>query len=305
MWSSKKTGEGEKNKVKSSIFNIVFTWRYLKALIIAFIVAVFIRAFLINAYHIPSSSMNNTLLSGDFVLVNKAAYSFSTPKYIPLTNIRLKSDGILTYAKPKLRDVIVFEFPGYPFELYPEKPENFVKRVIGTPGDTVQIINNHVYVNHKRIKAPETARVNRTFAIDKLVDDRIFPSGKNWNAANYGPIKVPKKGQTIKLTMQNINQWRTLIDREFGAKVVDIEGTVITINGTPVRSYTFKKNYYFVLGDNRNDSMDSRYWGFVPADSIIGKVLLIYWSINPFEHVKNIFSALHAVRFHRIFSLVH
>ncbi len=95
-----------------------------------------------------------------------------------------------------------------------------------------------------------------------------------------------------------------MIDREFNKKAVSVEGSVITINGTPVRTYTVKKNYYFVMGDNRTNSLDSRFWGFVPYDDIIGKAVLIYWSNIPDVAVKNISGLFDSIRWKRIFKLI-
>ena len=110
---------------------------------------------------------------------------------------------------------------------------------------------------------------------------------------------------TVDLSPQNINEWGLLIEREQGAKTVSVEGTVITINGKPVRKYTFTKNYYFVMGDNRDDSMDSRYWGFLPEDNIIGKAVLVYWSLELPVSIKNIPLFFHSVRWERIFKTIH
>lgn len=248
--------------------------------------------------------MKNTLLAGDFVLINKAAYSLSTPKFFPFTNLIMNSVQILSYSKPETGDVIVFEFPGFPYELHPARPKNFVKRVIGIPGDTVLIKNGQVLVNGRKILIPLKAKINHNVINNNFYDKGIFPRGKKWNADNYGPLIIPKKGTKINLTPQNIYEWQALIDREYNAKVVDEEGTVITIKGNPVRYYTFKKNYYFVLGDNRGSSIDSRYWGFIPEDKIIGKVILIYWSVNPSLHKNNIFTMFQSVRFNRTFTFV-
>ena len=99
---------------------------------------------------------------------------------------------------------------------------------------------------------------------------------------------------------KNIKYWKLLIDNELGEKVVREEGTVITIKDKPVKSYTIKDDYYFVLGDNRDNSVDSRYWGFVPSDFIIGKAELIYWSYNPYHNTTDFGSYLEAIRFKRI-----
>ncbi len=183
--------------------------------------------------------------------------------------------------------------------------ENYVKRVIGEPGDLLQIIDKKVYINGKKIPAPSLALFDPSDIRMKGMEGRgIFPPGKKWNKDNYGPILIPYKGLTIDINTKNIQEWGMIIDREFNKKVVRVEGTVITINDKPVRNYKFKKNYYFVLGDNRDNSLDSRYWGFVPADKIIGRAFLIYWSIDINKTESGISNFFKSIRTDRIFKTV-
>ena len=279
---------------------------YLLLLLITFILALLIRGFLLEAYRIPTGSMENTLLPGDFILVNKAEYSISTPRLIPILNIKLQRVELISLSRPRRNDIIVFEFPGNSNELKPANGENYVKRVIGEPGDLLQIIDKKVYINGRRISDPLSALIDSSDIIMQGVQGKgIFPPGNKWNKDNYGPVSIPYKGLTIDINSGNIDEWGIIIDREFGKKVVRSEGTVITINDKPVRSYTFKKDYYFVLGDNRDNSLDSRYWGFVPEDKIIGRAFLIYWSINIDRKVTSISEFFKSIRTKRIFKSVH
>jgi signal peptidase I len=182
---------------KKSVFR-----EYAEAIIIAAILALFIRTFIVQAFKIPSGSMKNTLLVGDHLLVNKFLYG----THIPFTHIIL-----MKLRDPKRGDIIVFKYPE-------DETKDFIKRVIGTPGDVVQIIAKKVYINGKPIPEPYTV----------YRDDQILP--KSLDARdNFGPIFVPP-------------------------------------------------HEYFMMGDNRDRSHDSRYWGFVDESKIIGKAMILYWS---------------------------
>ncbi len=278
---------------------------FIRAVIIALVAAVILKSFFIEADKIPSASMENTLLVGDFILVNKSVYELTTPKTFPLTDIPIPSINILPFGRPKHGDVIVFKFPGYGNEIVPRENVNYIKRVIGLPGDTVAVINKKVYVNGKFVPLPAHAKLD-TSVIQKSGrrDERIFPRNKKWNGDNYGPIVIPKKGMTIPLNFSNLDEWEIIIDREFGRKTVGVAGSEIDINGMPVSSYTFKRNYYFVMGDNRDDSMDSRYWGFVPKESIIGKAFMIYWSWDISIPFYEIWKLADSIRFSRLFKTI-
>jgi signal peptidase I len=178
-----------------------------EAVLIAFVIAMVIRTFVIQAFKIPSGSMIPTLLVGDHILVNK--FLLGTPVDIPFTNINLfRMPGL---RAPERGDVIVFK--------YPEDPRrDFIKRVIGVGGDVVMEKNKDVYVNGRRLVEPYVQHV-----------DEEIKSGEYDRRDNFGPIVVPK-------------------------------GSV------------------FVMGDNRDESYDSRFWGFVDDSVIKGKAIIIYWS---------------------------
>jgi signal peptidase I len=191
---------------------------YTETLIIALLIALFVRAFVVQAFKIPSESMKPTLLVGDHLLVNKFIYGIR----IPLTDKK-----ILQFNEPQRGDVIVFIYPK-------DESKDFIKRVIGLPGDTVEIRDRKIYIN------------------DTLIED---PWGffNEWNLSardNYGPNVVPPDS-------------------------------------------------LFVMGDNRNNSDDSRSWGFVPLNNVLGKAFIMYWSWdwgNP--------SILNKVRWKRIGHLI-
>ena len=286
----------KKERTKSGIF--------LRIVLLIIVLAIIVKAFFIDAFRIPTGSMENTLVVGDNVLVNKFAYNFHTPRYVPFTSISIPSADIFSISKPKIGDVIIFKFP-YETELASDNSVNLVKRIVALPGDKVQIIKQVVYVNGKELDFPRAVKINREDRLAAGVPEKgIFPPDSNWNKDNYGPITVPKKGDLIDLTPQNAAYWKPIIDRELGKNTLSVEGTVITIEGQPVHGYTLTKDYYFVLGDNRENSMDSRYWGFVPEDMIIGKAFLIYFSWDPYVPNRKFYNVVEPIRFGRFFKSV-
>lgn len=292
----------EENKIEPNPAdgNKLTAFRYLKIILYTFLGAILIKSFFIEAYKIPTGSMENTLLPGDFIIVNKTSYSLRTPKNIPLTQVKIPSTKLFDLFSPERNDVIVFEHPGS--SDIPGSDIYFIKRLVGLPGDTLLINDKQVFVNSSLLTLPESAiKGDDNSKAKGLREERIFPKNKYWNRDFYGAIIIPYKGMEIKLNAGNIAEWQSVINHDYGRKVVSVEGSVININGTPTRNYVVKKDYYFVLGDNRDDSMDSRYWGFVPADNIIGEALFIYWSWDPFNTDGSIFSS---IRFGRILNLI-
>ena len=197
---------------------------YLEPLIVAALIALFIRAFVVQAFQIPSSSMEPTLLVGDYLLVNKFIYGIR----IPYTNIKF-----FQFKKPRRGDVIVFIFP-----LDPSK--DFIKRVIGTAGEKVEIIHNKIYINDTMIDDPWGHFVTND-----------FPRGYLQRMENFGPVVVPKDS-------------------------------------------------LFVLGDNRDNSEDGRFWGYLHVNAVLGKAMVIYFSWD-----RNAESLLDKVRWSRIGKLIH
>ena len=280
--------------------------KFVETLLFAFIGALLIKTFLLESSRIPTGSMESTIMVGDFVLVNKVIYGASTPRNIPFTNITLPFVTSPSLREPKAKDIVVFEWPGYTDDLQPAELMSYVKRLVGLPGDTIQIINKVLYVNNKEFwRPPNIQYVDPEIRQAGLIERDIFPNGASWNRDNYGPLAVPKKGDVIKLNAQNYDQWRTIIDRESGKRVITLSGLQVMIDGKPVESYTLTKNYYFMMGDNRDNSLDSRFWGFVPRDKIVGQAEIIYWSWNPEFPFTQIFDLLGSVRLNRVAKLLH
>lgn len=277
-----------------------------KNLLFAALAALIIKTFLIETSRVPTGSMETTIMVGDFLFVNKFIYGSSSPRTIPFTNIVLPYFQLPPIRDPKPGDIVVFEYPGDRDELHPVEINNYVKRCIGKPGDTISVSEKVVFVNGKEATRPPHIQYLNNYVTPKgIANPRIFPSGSPFNEDNFGPVVVPKKGDIIPLSIENIEAWRTIIDREFDRRVVTIDGNKIMIDGKPVTSYTITKDYYFMMGDNRDDSADSRFWGFVPRDKIVGQAFLIYWSWDPSIPFSDFFKLLGSVRIGRIAKIVH
>jgi len=223
-------------------------WEWTKSIGVAFLLFLVIRTFLVQAFKIPTGSMEDTLLIGDFLLVNKAVYGAG----IPGTDAHLPG-----FSEIDRGDIIVFVYPD-PYNEYDPDPD-YVKRVVGVPGDTIEMRDKVLYLDGERFDEPYARHVdgrdNQTrpqfewqgqFLAPGVDPDTYRPSRDNW-----GPLVVPS-------------------DR------------------------------YFVMGDNRDNSADSRYWGFVPRHAIKGKPLVVYFSKNTSSPIPWI----DEVRFSRIGDLI-
>jgi len=282
-----------------------FVKRFIQLIFVLLFITLIIRSFFIAAYKIPTASMKNTLLPGDYLIISKADYKLTTPRFIPFTQIEIPYLTLLDIDKPKLYDVIVFKYPGNIYRKITDNKLNLVKRIVALPGDTLKIVNRTLFLNHKRIKPPTTVYYSDSKILSGGVRGKgIFPPNKNWNTDNYGPLVIPQKGDKIRLSLKNIKYWQTVIENDTDTSTVSVEGSVININGIPAREYTLRQNYYFVMGDNRDNSLDSRYWGYVPEKNILGKALVIYWSVDLNTTVESIKGYFDSVRFDRILTSI-
>jgi len=352
FWNKKNKATPKKKK-KSA------TREWVDAIVFAVIAATLIRTFFIEAYVIPTPSMERSLLVGDFLFVSKVNYGARTPitpiafpfahHTMPIFGTKAYWDGIKLpyYRLPGLSDVkkgdvVVFNYPQDTINNRPvDKRENYIKRCQGTPGDTLSVVDAQVYVNHQEEATPSEGQIDYSYTtsgIDvnpqifdelhislyegnpnptmtkasavalkgytgiKSVTPRIEPKGTvdtlspvfpskypmhvrlkaklpdyKWNVDNFGPIIIPKKGWTVKLDSMTFPLYERAIEVYENNKV-QVVGNDILINGKKTDTYTFKMNYYWMMGDNRHDSEDSRYWGFVPEDHIVGKALFIWMS---------------------------
>ncbi|MCI0705984.1 MAG: signal peptidase I [Ignavibacteriae bacterium] len=282
---------------------------YARTVLVTLLVALLLKAFVVEAFRIPSSSMEETLLVGDFLLVNKLAYGIRTPRYIPLTNLAIPTYYAPVFKSVERGDILVFEFPGsidspnVQNVQGEDEPVNYIKRCIGLPGDVVEIIRGQVYVNGNPVGLPRHARLNEYNAAGRHRSSTMFPWGFGFTEERYGPLVIPQKGDRIALTEENLGMWRLVIQRE--GHTVQLRGSdEILIDGKPSSSYTVEQNYYFVMGDNRDNSLDSRYWGFVPESNLIGEALFVYWSWNPAVPVSSVRDKLVSIRWNRIGTMI-
>lgn len=292
--STGKQEEQKKEPVKDFFKDMVFV-------LVSFF---FLNSFVLASFEVPTGSMENEIMAGDFLFVNKFIYGGTTPRTIPFTNIRIPWFRVPAFQDVEHGDVIVFEFPGQRDEVNPEEFLFYLKRVIGLHGDTVQIINRVVYVNGRPVPIPRNMKFNSyNMTPPGVTDPRIFPKGAPYNEDNWGPVVIPSKGDIIPLDYTNVMQWETFIRRE-GHTIQTNQSGHVLIDGVPATSYTVEHNYLLGMGDNRDNSLDGRFWGFIPEENIVGTPMIVYWSWNPDTPIFNIFAKLGSIRPGRIGSLI-
>jgi signal peptidase I len=232
--------------------------------------ATVLRVFFFELYKIPSSSMEPSLIPGDFIIVNKMSYGARLIKFGKLH--REKKLGYTRapgWGKIKKGDVFVFNWPQY-FTLNDSIPNMYgdfiVKRCYGLPGDTIRIKNDRI--------------------IDTSEKQNLFPhdTALHWTVDNYGPLWVP--GRNLSLTLNPVNALHYIDVIRYEGYKVAIKGDSVFLNGHYANRITFKHNYYFMKGDNFYNSSDSRFWGFVPEENIIGKVACILYSYGSKKDYK-------------------
>ena len=367
-WQFWKKKEKKNKKKKKSEFR---SW--IDAILFAVIAATILRTFLIEAYTIPTSSMEKSMLVGDFLFVSKVAYGPRvpmTPIAFPLVHHTMPIFGGKSYyervkipyhrmkglGKIERNDCVVFNWPAETLGRPIDKKENYVKRCVGIPGDVLELKNSNLYVNgspqeefdgmkkqwHYNIST-KGAGLNPSILLEKyditeggygrnrneynltLTDfnrdalstfhnitkiekgiektgvyaNYIFPHNKDykWNVDNFGPITIPSKGSTIEISTKNLAIYKEIIERYENNKLDIVDGKIY-INDKISTNYTFAMNYYWMMGDNRHNSADSRFWGFVPENHIVGKALFVWMSWD-----KN-GKGLKKIRWNRLFRSV-
>jgi signal peptidase I len=225
---------------------------YVEAIVIAVALALVIRHFVVQAFKIPSGSMIPTLLVGDHLLVNKLVYRFRSPER---------------------GEVVVFKFPQ-------DRKTDFIKRVVGRPGDTVALADGTLLVNGQAAPDPHAS---------------YGPGHPTGREREFRPFHVPRKGETIRLEGDNVELYRLLIANETGKRADAVDGRIVS-EGRTLESYRVEHDYLFMMGDNRDNSFDSRFWGPVALDEVVGKAMVIYWSFG--DH-------LWQIRWGRLGNLIH
>jgi signal peptidase I len=253
---------------------------------------------------VPTGSMENEVMTGDFLMVNKFIYGGCSPRNIPFTDVRLPWFRLPAFKSVHRGDVIVFEFPGYREEVRPDAFTYYLKRCMAIAGDTLQVVNRVVYVNGQRAPIPRNMKFNSSRILPpEYSDERIFPPTAPFNEDNYGPIVIPHKGMRITLSPATLKLWETFILREGHTAALDESGKIL-IDGKPSEAYVVQRNYLFGMGDNRDNSLDSRFWGFIPEDNIVGTPMIVYWSWDSDISIFNIFQKIPSVRLGRLGTLI-
>ncbi len=262
-----------------------------------------LNSFVLASFEVPTGSMENEIMTGDFLLVNKFVFGGTTPRTIPFTNIRLPAFKLPAFWEPERGDVIVFIFPGMREESQARDFAYYLKRAIAVAGDTLEVRNRIVHINGVPVQNPRNIKFNySSIRPSEWHDPRIFPAGAPWNEDSYGPVRVPKEGDVIALNASNFTDWEVFIQRE-GHEADRVDGDVY-VDGKKADSYVVERDYVFGMGDNRDNSLDSRFWGFIPKQDIIGTPLIVYWSWNPDLPMSKFSSKLASIRFGRFGSLV-
>lgn len=270
---------------------------------IVLISVLLLNSFVLASFEVPTGSMEDTVMTGDFLFVNKFIYGGTTPYSIPLTSIRIPHIRIPGFRSVEHGDVIVFDWPG-DRDLKGKPPQTwYLKRCIGLPGDTLVISNRIVYVNGQAFQNPPNLKYLRADPLPAGIPrGGMFPRGMMSNEDNYGPIIVPKKGMKIRIDSENFYAWDVFIYRE-GHKA-ELSRGVVTIDGRETNEYVVERDYAFGMGDNRDDSLDSRFWGFIPMEDIIGTPMIVYWSWDPNIPIYQLVDKIKSTQFGRIGKII-
>ena len=310
-----------------------------EAFIVAFVIVLIVRTLFFDLFRIPTPSMEQNLLVGDYLFVSKLHYGTRMPMSIgvPFTSIylpgvRFPYKRFGGFSSVQRGDPIVFNHP--PKQGPIDQKLHYIKRVIGMPGEDISVQNKVVHIDGRplplgtgmqqywivtksdaryqipRVRMREigisevaptrsatTVRILATPAAVRQVQEwswvrsvkpyvtenanfgpRMYPDQRAYTPDQYGPVHIPKKGETVTLTDENWPVFKPIIVRYEGQDARQMTDSTFAIEGERTTTYTFQQDYYFVMGDNRDNSKDSRFWGFVPMDHVVGKAIFTYFS---------------------------
>jgi len=250
------------------------------------IITIILKVFCFASFKVPSASMEPTLKSGDYIMVNKMVFGariFKDWKFWADGNWEMKR---LNGLRPlKHNEIIVFNFPFSNHDMSKIEMDfnnHYVKRCIGLPGDTISIVNGFYSVSgFSDTLGVYKKQLNLSQKLDSTFKNGIkcsnYDSIQKWTIKNFGPLYIPKINDNLNIDCNNIELYRKLIMYET-RKIIEVKKGLILMDGKVLNKYIFRNNYYFMSGDNVFNSMDSRYWGLMPEDHIIGKVSFIWKS---------------------------
>ena len=284
-------------KVKEYVLKPYNIWYYyilfyIVAIIISNMIEIpFIKSVFFEAYCIPTGSMENTLLVGDYIMDNKYSYGL----HIPFSDSYLSK-----FKNPDYNDMVVFNLLEKDDKSQKYNEIKYIKRCVALPTDTLRIIKKILYINNKFQNPLPGIQTNGKSLPENVTNSKIFPSHSGWNEDYYGPIRIPKAGDIVALDSSNIELWKDLIINE-GHTIRMFEKKVyIDDKLSEDGKYTVEKNYIFLLGDNRNNSLDSRFFGFISTDKVVGKANTIYWSWDDKISFFEPFHKIASIRWNRI-----
>ncbi|MEW6510990.1 MAG: signal peptidase I [Bacteroidota bacterium] len=277
---------------------------FLKDLVFVLVSFFFLNSFVLASFEVPTGSMENEIMAGDFLFVNKFIFGGTTPRTIPFTNVRLPWFRVPALRSVERGDVIVFEFPGQRDEIQSPEFMFYLKRCIALSGDTVQVANRLLLVNGRPAPLPRNMKFNNLNPKPPgYADPKIFPREAPYNEDNWGPVVVPTKGDVVELSPQTYARWSTFIGREGHRIRMDEHGRIL-VDGQETTRYVVEHNYLFGMGDNRDNSLDGRFWGFIPEENLVGTPMIVYWSWDPDIPLTNIISKIASIRLSRIGTII-
>ena len=292
----------EKNKAENTAPKSK-TREWFDAILFAVVAATLIRWLIMEAYTIPTPSMENSLLVGDFLFVSKFHYgsrTTTTPLQVPLTHQKIWFTNIPSYL----------DWIKLPYYRLPGFSEVKREDVVVFNGTTIYLM----FLTRETAAAlKELPYIVQIEQQKRDEEDSVFPNSPyynnqytattpavnfKWSTDNFGPLWIPQKGVTITLNDTTLALYGPAITQYDHNENAKIENGKLFIDGTAVNQYTFKQNYYFMMGDNRHNSLDSRFWGFVPEDHIVGKAFFIWLSLDKDAGFAN------KIRWNRFFKII-